>query len=358
MARARTNLALALAGIFLALASIEIVLRLFFPQPVDYFYFQKTARPNSDTTRWGLPIHINSAGYRDSEHALEKPLGTRRIAVIGDSITYGSGVRFEEVYHQKLRDILAASGTPYEVIAFNQGATSTDWAVQTYKNTASKYSPDVVILGFCLNDIEDYESPPATESNLRNFYDFLADVHQHLRIWSHLYFFVFERSRRYFYQHVIDRTVRTQDSWVPMSPGSPANIEKFTKMVTSTTNQIEILHSATQRNGAQLLVVIFPFEMQLTPELNSLYKKEYRVEGIESALQGGAQSLLIGQLSQHGIAALDLLPEFRRYAEEQPSKQLYFRELGGMLDWAHPNGVGHSVAAHAIARKLANQELK
>lgn len=352
-----TKLSLLSTGLILPLLLAEAFLRIFFPQPVDYFYYEKQSRPNSTTTRWGMQVRINSAGYRDQDHAIQKPMGVRRIAVIGDSITYGAGVEFEDTYHQQLGKLLRNThDAQIEILAFNQGATSTDWARNTYAKVARLYHPDYVILGFCLNDFQDYEQSeePQTTSALRSVYDVLAEVHMRARVWSHLYFLLFERSRRFFYQYLIDRTIRTQDSWIPMSPLAPNHEALFRKQLTSTANQIEKLSKLVTEDGAKFLVVIFPFEMQLTQNLNTLYSEEYRIKDLSSALRGEAQKLLSSELAARGIESVDLLLAFRNYADAHRDTQLYFRELGGMLDWAHPNKTGHALAASEILPRMRN----
>lgn len=344
------RLALVIFGAVLGIALAEIGLRILAPQPTEYFYFEKRARPNSTTMRWGIPIRINSVGYRDVDHSLEKPAEVKRIAAIGDSITYGSGVHFHEIYHQRLLQLLEQTGENFEVLAFNQGATSTNWAVTTYAEVARKYKPDLVLLGFCLNDFDIYEDKIAQPvlSLRRLLYDLMAEVHQRARIWSHLYFLIFERSRRFIYQHILDRSVRTQDSWIPMAPLSDKNKAWFTRALASTTHQIKLLNDKVRLDGGELLVVIFPFEMQLTPHLNQIYSKEYKIEGLETAIDAEAQQLLMSALTRAGVSFVDVLPVYRKYLESNPDAQLYFRELGGMLDWAHPNALGHLLAAEAI----------
>ena len=50
---------------------------------------------------------INSDGLRDREHAKRKPLGTFRVAVLGDSFTLATHVDVEKTYWSVLERYLA-----------------------------------------------------------------------------------------------------------------------------------------------------------------------------------------------------------------------------------------------------------
>ena len=49
--------------------------------------------PNSTVQSGNVIYRYNSAGFRDMEHALEKPAHITRVIVVGDSVTEGSGIR-------------------------------------------------------------------------------------------------------------------------------------------------------------------------------------------------------------------------------------------------------------------------
>ena len=294
---------------------------------------------------------MNSLAYRDSEHKLNSD-GSPRIAVIGDSITYGTGVRIEDTYHQKLEKFLnereAKNYNNAEVIAFNNGAVSTQWAMETYMSNVRQFSPDLVILGFCLNDLADYEMAAPKKTVKKAFYDVLAYSHIKLRHYSHLYFLVFERSRRFIYQHLLDRTVRTQNSWMPMQPSNLKFKETYPRALKSTSRLLEQFKDLVHSDGAEFLVVIFPFEMQISKELAQIYADEYSIRNMEEALAGVVQRDLIQELSKIQVKHLNLLPFYSQAFSSSPDQELFFRELGGMLDWAHPNARGHEVAGQAI----------
>lgn len=348
---------IAISSIFISLFIAEVVIRFLFPQPVDYFYFDKNPKPNSSFTRWGIPVNLNSEGFRDINHQIEKKQNVYRIAVVGDSITYGSGVSFEDTYHQKLKNILKDKypSKEIEILAFNQGATNTEWAFKTYNSNIKKYQPDLVILGFCLNDFERYdkvESERTKESIAHKILDFLADIHQTARLYSHLYFLVFERSRRLIYQHIIDRKIRTMDSWIPMLPDLPEYKNNFALQLESTAQLLKKFKEQIESDDGKFLAVIFPFEMQIGQREAEIYSAEYKIPEILSATEGRTQKLFTKALDNYGVSYVDLLDGFKDYKMKFSDKPLYFRELGGMLDWAHPNSDGHSLAADIIAKEI------
>jgi hypothetical protein len=78
-------------------------------------------KPNDDTTRNGVHWHTNSQGMRDQAYATDKPQGTFRIALVGDSIGAGWGVdaeqRFESILERAWnRRSRAASGLNVEIV--------------------------------------------------------------------------------------------------------------------------------------------------------------------------------------------------------------------------------------------------
>lgn len=119
------------------------------PGTFDYYGF---ITPLNKTT-----IIINSEGFRDHEYPIEKKNGTYRIAVIGDSFTFGMGVESEDSYPKKLESILNSrtAGMNYEVMNFGVISYNTFQEVKFLKDKALKYKPDIVIVGYLSNDIID-----------------------------------------------------------------------------------------------------------------------------------------------------------------------------------------------------------
>ena len=59
-------------------------------------------RPNLDTLFQRVEFRTNSRGEHDREYPLEKPDGSFRVLVVGDSFSMPSGVRLEDAWHSLL----------------------------------------------------------------------------------------------------------------------------------------------------------------------------------------------------------------------------------------------------------------
>ncbi len=127
------------------------------------------------TGRWrkacfDVPIRINSHGLRDVEHRLEKPSGTVRIAVLGDSIAEALQVPLGASFPRRLEAILNASGSgsAAEVINFGMSGYGTDQMYLSLKTRAAAYRPDVVVLVFTVgNDVRN--NYPALERRMSSY---------------------------------------------------------------------------------------------------------------------------------------------------------------------------------------------
>ena len=105
----------------------------------------------------GVEISINSHKLREREVAFEKPAGVKRILMLGDSVTFGWGVAFDQTTSKQLEALLNPSNGPrkYEVINAGVGNYNTQMEVQYFFNEGVKYSPDMVILNYFINDAEE-----------------------------------------------------------------------------------------------------------------------------------------------------------------------------------------------------------
>lgn len=72
--------------------------------------YSGTAKP-PDSIFSQVEYAQNSKGLRDEEHAYEKPDGVYRILMLGDSFTYGLGVRHSETCADRLETALKEQGS-------------------------------------------------------------------------------------------------------------------------------------------------------------------------------------------------------------------------------------------------------
>jgi lysophospholipase L1-like esterase len=95
---------------------------------------------------------INRHGFRTAEVGFEKPPGTKRIVVLGDSFTEAQEVNDGETYPEVLQELLSGS-RPVEVISLGVAGYSTDQELLAYLDHGRRYAPDLVVLQFCVNDL-------------------------------------------------------------------------------------------------------------------------------------------------------------------------------------------------------------
>lgn len=142
------GIAISLFSILLFFAVAEIAVRILYPGIIPSTKYDWSSRHK---------------GY-----SLEKPLKTFRIVVLGDSITFGQGVKRDETFPKRLEYLLnkASAGTKFEVINLGfcglntfgefemlaeRGINPETWQPdERYRGLA--YSPDLIILEYTLND--------------------------------------------------------------------------------------------------------------------------------------------------------------------------------------------------------------
>ncbi len=111
--------------------------------------------PSWKSKTFGQPLTINSKGLRDREYPYEKPAGTRRILVLGDSYTWGYGVSDSDLYTEVLERELNQAGPKCEVLNAGVSGWGTDQEYLYFREEGRKYSADVVVLMFFFNDLSE-----------------------------------------------------------------------------------------------------------------------------------------------------------------------------------------------------------
>ena len=95
----------------------------------------------------------NSLGFRDREHPLEKPPGTFRVLVLGDSVAQGLRVEDDRrIFPALLEERLREGGIPAEVLNFAVSGYDTRQEVENLAVKGIRFHPDLVLVAYCLND--------------------------------------------------------------------------------------------------------------------------------------------------------------------------------------------------------------
>lgn len=145
---------------------VEIALRVlgfpsrvleFSPAGVPGYFFMK---PNQDYVEHGFytyqpphRIRINSVGMRGNEI---NPNRRWTIMALGDSFTFGAGVDFEDTFVYGLEKRLRGQfGPGVEVINAGYAGATIDHELVVFERQGLPLKPDVVVLQFFTNDVED-----------------------------------------------------------------------------------------------------------------------------------------------------------------------------------------------------------
>ncbi|MBI2910195.1 MAG: hypothetical protein HYX92_21340 [Chloroflexi bacterium] len=277
-------------------------------------------------------VRINSKGLRDYEYPLEKAQGKFRIAVLGDSVSFGSGVNLEDTYAKVLERTLNRGANRYEVINFSVPAADTPEELAALKGKVPSYKPDLVVLGYMLNDTKPtLDAAPGANPS--------GGVRQHLRVFarflnanSYLFAFSWERLERIMWKSSVLRVLNDRAQYYETE-------DAYTKwIVTAYTEEpdsawtrvkagIREMKDLSGAKSAPLFLVILPFS-------NSVYDSDPDLK---------PQDLVSRFALEENIPYLDLTPRLR----ENASEALFLPN-----DMAHLTSRGHEIAAEAIFNEL------
>ena len=182
---------------------------------------------------------INTDGLRDRQRSVDRAEGVLRIVCLGDSVTFGYGVARVESYPAVLEDMLTDAGHRVEVLNVALPGWSTRQQRIAYEQIARRYQPDLVLLGFCLNDVAEMSNNLARPPAL------LAAGYRH----SHL---VRALLRPHAWQlHRVEELFE--------QPAPPAAEQGWALCH----DEFRRLRDLVEADGAELGLVIFPFRFQL-----------------------------------------------------------------------------------------------
>ena len=111
---------------------------------------------------------LNELGYRGPLPPKLKGKNTYRIVAVGDSFTFGSVVPYEATYPFQLEALLndvPTSTLKYEVINFGYPGYDPIKEAAILEKAGFDFQPDLVIIGYNLNDVSDITPPSSDDEN-------------------------------------------------------------------------------------------------------------------------------------------------------------------------------------------------
>ena len=172
--KARVGFRLLSLSCLFTLGLVEIVVRLTDPIGISYYEelrreaallvsdkdLYKRYRQGLKETLHGVDIKINELGFRDRS-GVAKPPGQFRILFLGDSVTFGTGVKADDTFVRRI-EALAAPYVNHNISTINTGVSSYNTQMQwsVVNKFGDYFQPDLVILLYVTNDIEMTPSKP------------------------------------------------------------------------------------------------------------------------------------------------------------------------------------------------------
>ncbi|MBX7166241.1 MAG: SGNH/GDSL hydrolase family protein [Pirellulales bacterium] len=345
--RRRAQIVLALGSLLVTLAVCELVFRLlglgvpvrthrtqsfrtsdgphlaargaFLPLSISRTQYYSDPRNYFGQDRTILYI-FNSAGFRDLERTVHKPPGIYRILALGDSYLMGQGVRPEDLFSTQLERQMNTGGWPREVEVLNTGIAglNTKTELEILSTRGMWYDPDLVLVNFVLNDVEDPEFPARRPVEFYREYGVNALDSDWLSRYSRLWSWTRGSLRK-----AITGRMYVADCLADFEQDS----EKWRRCRDSLLGIFRV----AREHQVPVMVVIFPFFHQL----NGAYPFQALHERVAEVCR------------EAGVSYLDLRAAYGAYAGPElwvdPTDQ-------------HPNEVAHAIAAQAIDKFLRSHQ--
>lgn len=293
---------------------------------------------------------INKDGRRDFHYLKDKKENTFRIAVMGDSVTYGWGTNVWKAHpnitEYYLNNFQKKPSIRFEVWNFGVRGYGTDEEVEAFKEKALPVDPDLALIAYNLNDPDPYSVDLAWAFSRMEWKDeqFLKEVtkSRSYKIRRFLYdssrFFRFLR-----YRALSKIQQRERKNAVNFQGNALVELEKkynyedkkeryFHELTEafwpSVADALAEFSQIADENEIQKTLAVFPALDDLT---------DYHYKAIHDKVTA--------ECKKRGIYAFDLLANFQNAARKWPEMEL-------QIDFDHPNTFGQRIAGWGIAVNL------
>ena len=325
-----------------------------------------------------VPVQINRQGFRDVEHAVDKPPGVFRVLVLGDSFVEAMHVPLEATFARLLEARLNAAGASpkVEVIAAGVSGYGTASELLYYLREGQAYRPDLVLLAFYPgNDVKN--NSPTLEDTLRPVYTSDGALQNVLGEgkpkrpggWRGL--IARFKTYHYFRQLLLVRhpqlaqtlvrhgllkgeAVKTtpQPDGIPVDYGvyaaspQPAWLDAWER----TERLFGELQQAVSRSGAQLVIAVLSTRDQVYPDSWQEIVTAHPAMRARQWDLDGPQRRVEAWCAAHDVPCVPLAPAFRS-AAARGGEPLHFHHDG------HWTVAGHRLAAGVLTDYLEQHHL-
>lgn len=328
-------------------------------------------------------VRINSLGFRDRERSYEKPDGTVRVAVLGNSWTEALqvplGKTYPAVLEQELNSRVCFKGKQVEVLNFGVAGYSTAQELLALQQEVWKYNPDLILLAFYpardvannvreLNNaanpeqspyfvpkesalIEDdsFKTLPALQSREIALQRLRYNVNDHAKLLQAITALQRTVKLRLATAAVRERAVQSGFENLEYSIYGPPEISAMQKGWLVTEELIGMMQDEVEAHGAQLRVIVLATRPQVLPDPA---KKAELEKNLGVSDLSYADRRIQALCARRNIPVTLLSPTLAEYAE---SHRVF---LNGFNDrnWGtgHWNETGHRLAAETIAADLCS----
>jgi len=296
-------------------------------------------RPGTRTDEVGARVTVNTKGTIGPEVDYARTGDATRLLYLGDSVTFGNRVEgYERSFPYVADSALERAGQSVETINAAVSGYST-WQYLAYlKTEGMKYSPDLVLVGFCLNDAME-------RFMLSRFGGWgeglqLTVSYQSLRDWmkhnSSLVCLLDKLvTRRRFGENPRRAAADAEHLAVEDMVRSPADphVQKGWKM---TLEDMEELLAVCQAAQIRVVLVVLPYRFQFD----------------DPTALSSPQQILGTFARERGLPCLDLLPILaeRATAQGRPTADLF-------VDENHFSVLGNELVGESIAEFLQQEGL-
>lgn len=340
-------------SLILSLLVCEIFVRILAPQvlsvpQVDYedgvFCQPRNLRGRQQVPGlFNVAYETNSQRFRArSEFAPVPPPGVTRIAMIGDSMTFGLGADFDDAYPSVLERILNQSAK-HEVINAGCGRTGTGMQALWYDRSVSQLKPDIVVLTVFVNDVDDDLEMPVFNRNPDGAWvpkprD--AAVAQARSAANSRKITRYVPGYAYLCQHshLVNLCRRVGSTTLAKKPQNQEK-EKYRQRFISEgtvamTGELVWLNNRVRQDGARLVIAYFPTRESLYDDVGA--------EADDARWQADRVLQTLRDFSNaHQVPFIDPTPVFKAAAASQ---DLYYKGLD-----RHPRPAGYKLFAEQVA---------